>query len=134
MLCLRKVIPEIDLGTSNIPYETMMNLKVSMEHFIEALKEIEPSALREVFVEIPNVRWEDVGGLDTVKQQIREAVEWPLKYPDLFKQAKINMPKGILLHGHPGTGENSTGKGCCQRDKGQFYIGQGTCPDFKICR
>ncbi|HLE17349.1 MAG TPA: AAA family ATPase, partial [Syntrophales bacterium] len=103
MLCLRKALPEIDLGMPNIPYETMMNLKVSMDHFFEALKEIEPSALREVFVEIPNVRWEDVGGLETVKQQIREAVEWPLKYPDMFKQANINTPKGILLYGQPGT-------------------------------
>ena len=125
MLCLRKVIPEIDLGTSNIPYETMMNLKVSMEHFIEALKEIEPSALREVFVEIPNVRWEDVGGLDTVKQQIREAVEWPLKYPDLFKQAKINMPKGILLHGHPGTGKTLLAKAVANETKVNFISVKG---------
>jgi len=125
MLCLRKVIPEIDLGTSNIPYETMMNLKVSMEHFIEALKEVEPSALREVFVEIPNVRWEDVGGLDTVKQQIREAVEWPLKYPDLFKQAKINTPKGILLYGPPGTGKTLLAKAVANETKVNFISVKG---------
>jgi len=125
MLCLRKVIPEIDLGTSNIPYETMMNLKVSMEHFIEALKEIEPSALREVFVEIPNVRWEDIGGLDTVKQQIREAVEWPLKYPDLFKHAKINSPKGILLYGLPGTGKTLMAKAVANETKVNFISVKG---------
>lgn len=125
MLCLRKVIPEMDLGTSNIPYETMMNLKVSMDHFIEALKEIEPSALREVFVEIPNVRWDDVGGLDTVKQQIREAVEWPLKYPDLFKQAKINTPKGILLHGPPGTGKTLLAKAVANETKVNFISVKG---------
>ena len=125
MLCLRKVIPEIDLGTSNIPYETMMNLKVSMEHFIEALKEIEPSALREVFVEIPNVRWGDIGGLDTVKQQIREAVEWPLKYPDMFKQAKINMPKGIILHGPPGTGKTLLAKAVANETKVNFISVKG---------
>lgn len=125
MLCLRKVIPEMDLGASNIPYETMMNLKVSMDHFFEALKEIEPSALREVFVEIPNVRWEDVGGLDTVKQQIREAVEWPLKYPDLFKQAKINTPKGILLHGPPGTGKTLLAKAVANETKVNFISVKG---------
>jgi len=125
MLCLRKVIPEMDLGTSDIPYETMMNLKVSMDHFIEALKEIEPSALREVFVEIPNVRWEDVGGLETVKQQIREAVEWPLKYPDLFKQAKINTPKGILLHGPPGTGKTLLAKAVANETKVNFISVKG---------
>jgi len=125
MLCLRKVIPEMDLGASNIPYETMMNLKVSMDHFFEALKEIEPSALREVFVEIPNVRWEDVGGLDTVKQQIREAVEWPLKYPDLFKQAKINTPKGILLYGPPGTGKTLLAKAVANETKVNFVSVKG---------
>ncbi len=125
MLCLRKAIPEMDLGASNIPYETMMNLKVSMDHFIEALKEIEPSALREVFVEIPNVRWEDVGGLETVKQQIQEAVEWPLKYPDMFKQAKINMPKGILLHGSPGTGKTLLAKAVANETKVNFISVKG---------
>ena len=125
MLCLRKALPEIDLGMPNIPYETMMNLKVSMDHFFEALKEIEPSALREVFVEIPNVHWEDVGGLETVKQQIREAVEWPLKYPDMFKQAKINTPKGILLHGPPGTGKTLLAKAVANETKVNFISVKG---------
>ncbi len=125
MLCLRKVIPEMDLGASDIPYETMMNLKVNMEHFVEALKEIEPSALREVFVEIPNVRWEDVGGLEDVKQQIREAVEWPLKYPDMFKRAKINTPKGILLHGPPGTGKTLMAKAVANETKVNFISVKG---------
>ena len=125
MLCLRKAIPGMDLGASSIPYETMMNLKVSMEHFFEALKEIEPSALREVFVEIPNVRWEDVGGLEAVKQQIREAVEWPLKYPDMFKQAKINTPKGILLYGPPGTGKTLIAKAVANETKVNFISVKG---------
>src|SRR3970282_2456919 len=117
--------PEIDLGMPNIPYETMMNLKVSMEHFFEALKEIEPSAMREVFVEIPNVRWEDLGGLEAVKQQIREAVEWPLKYPDMFKQAKINTPKGILLYGPPGTGKTLMAKAFAHETKVHFISAKG---------
>ncbi len=125
MLCLRKQIPEIDLGTSNISHETMMNLKVHMEHFIEALKEVEPSALREVFVEIPNVCWNDVGGLETIKQQIREAVEWPLKYPGLFKHAKINAPKGILLYGAPGTGKTLIAKAVANETKVNFISVKG---------
>lgn len=125
MLCLRKILPEIDWGASDVPSETMMNLKVSMDHFIEALKEIEPSALREVFVEIPNVRWEDVGGLETVKQQIREAVEWPLKYPGMFKQANINTPKGILLYGPPGTGKTLIAKAVASETKVNFISVKG---------
>jgi transitional endoplasmic reticulum ATPase len=125
MLCLRKVIPEIDFDAANISYETLMNLKVSMEHFIGALKEVEPSALREVFVEIPNVGWEDVGGLETVKQQIREAVEWPLKYPDMFKHAQITAPKGILLYGAPGTGKTLMAKAVANETKVNFISVKG---------
>ena len=125
MLCLRKVIPEIDFEAANVPCETLMNLKVSMDHFIEALKEVEPSALREVFVEIPNVGWEDVGGLETVKQQIREAVEWPLKYPDMFKHAKITAPKGILLYGAPGTGKTLMAKAVANETKVNFISVKG---------
>ncbi|MEK6535176.1 MAG: AAA family ATPase, partial [Thermodesulfobacteriota bacterium] len=125
MLCLRKVIPEIDFDAANISYETLMNLKVSMDHFIGALKEVEPSALREVFVEIPNVGWEDVGGLETVKQQIREAVEWPLKYPDMFKHAQITAPKGILLYGAPGTGKTLMAKAVANETKVNFISVKG---------
>lgn len=125
MLCLRKVIPEIDFEAANISYETLMNLKVSMDHFIGALKEVEPSALREVFVEIPNVGWEDVGGLETVKQQIREAVEWPLKYPDMFKYAQITAPKGILLYGAPGTGKTLMAKAVANETKVNFISVKG---------
>ncbi len=125
MLCLRKIIPEIDMGTSHIPHGAMANLRVSMEHFFEALKEVEPSALREVFVEIPNVRWTDVGGLETVKQQIQEAIEWPLKYPDIFKQAKISSPKGILLCGPPGTGKTLIAKAVANETKVNFISVKG---------
>ncbi|TLD40086.1 MAG: Cell division protein FtsH [Candidatus Jettenia ecosi] len=125
MLCLRKVIPEIDFDASNIPYETLMNMKVCMEHFIDALKEVEPSALREVFVEIPDVGWDDVGGLETVKQQIREAVEWPLKYTDLFTYAKISSPRGILLYGPPGTGKTLIAKAVANETKVNFISIKG---------
>ncbi len=125
MLCLRKVIPEINFDASNIPYETLMNMKVCMEHFIDALKEVEPSALREVFVEIPDVGWEDVGGLETIKQQIREAVEWPLKYTDLFTYAKISSPRGILLYGPPGTGKTLMAKAVANETKVNFISIKG---------
>jgi len=125
MHCLRKIIPTIDFGTSNIQYDTIMNLKVSMEHFLTALKEAEPSALREVFVEIPTVRWEDVGGLESVKQQIQEAVEWPLKYPELFDQANIHTPKGILLYGSPGTGKTLLAKAVANETKVNFISVKG---------
>ncbi len=125
MLCLRKVIPEIDFDAADVPFETLMRLKVSMDHFIGALKEVEPSALREVFVEIPNVGWEDVGGLETVKQQIREAVEWPLKYPDMFKRANITAPKGILLYGPPGTGKTLMAKAVANETKVNFISVKG---------
>ena len=70
-----------------------------MDNFLEAMKEVEPSAIREFFVEVPDVKWDDVGGLENIKEELKEAVEWPLKYSDIFKQANTNPPKGILLYG-----------------------------------
>lgn len=125
MLCLRKIIPEIDLSASNLSYETLLNLKIKMEHFLEALKEVEPSALREVFVEIPDVCWNDIGGLESIKHQIQESVEWPLKYVDMYKYAKITAPKGILLHGPPGTGKTLIAKAVANETKVNFISVKG---------
>lgn len=125
MLCLRKIIPEIDLSASNLSYETLLNLKIKMEHFLEALKEVEPSALREVFVEIPDVCWNDVGGLESIKHQIQESVEWPLKYVDMYKYAKITAPKGILLHGPSGTGKTLIAKAVANETKVNFISVKG---------
>ena len=125
MLCLRKIIPEIDLSASNLSYETLLNLKIKMEHFLEALKEVEPSALREVFVEIPDVCWNDVGGLESIKHQIQESVEWPLKYVDMYKYAKITPPKGILLHGPSGTGKTLIAKAVANETKVNFISVKG---------
>jgi len=110
MSALRKIMPKIDFELSDIPYETLLKLEVTMDNFLEAMKEIEPSAIREVFVEVPDVKWSDVGGLENIKQELKEAIEWPLKYPDIFKKAGTNPSKGILLYGKPGTGKTLLAK------------------------
>jgi len=110
MSALRKILPKIDFEMQDIPYDTLMKLEVTMDNFLDAMKEVEPSAIREVFVEIPDVKWSDVGGLEDIKEEMKEAVEWPLKYSDVFKKAGTNPPKGILLYGVPGTGKTLLGK------------------------
>ncbi len=110
MSALRKILSKIDFEMADIPYETLLKLEVTMDNFLEAMKEVEPSAIREVFVEVPDVKWEDVGGLDNIKEELKEAVEWPLKYSDTFKKANTNPPKGILLYGVPGTGKTLLAK------------------------
>jgi transitional endoplasmic reticulum ATPase len=110
MNALRILIPDIDFQQSEIPYETLLKLEVTMDAFNEALKMVEPSAIREVFVEIPDVKWDDIGGLEEIKQRLIETVEWPLKYPDLFRQANTKPPTGVLLAGPPGTGKTLIAK------------------------
>ncbi|MEI6046775.1 MAG: CDC48 family AAA ATPase [Chloroflexota bacterium] len=102
---MRRVIPNMELGTAGIPYEQFVNLDVRMTDFLAALKEIEPSAIREVYTEVPDVTWDKIGGLDDVKEALREAVEWPLNYPDLFEQTDTKPPRGVLLYGPPGCGK-----------------------------
>jgi len=104
MTALRRIMPRINFA-EELPSELLLDLKVIMSDFFAALKEVEPSAIREVFVEVPNVRWQDVGGLQDLKQQLTEAVEWPLKHTALFQRAGMRPPKGILLSGLPGTGK-----------------------------
>ena len=94
MICLRRVLPEIDFSLARIPYAQVAKLEVRMEDFQEALREVEPSATREIFVEVPDVHWRDVGGMADVKQRLLEAVEWPLQYPHLFASAGIRPPQG----------------------------------------
>jgi len=110
MSALREILPEIEFEKEYIPYKKLLGLEVTMDHFREALKEVEPSALREVFTEVPNVKWEDVGGLENIKQTLKEIIEWPLKYPELFEKAKTKPPKGIILSGPPGTGKTLIAK------------------------
>ena len=125
MNALRKIMPSIDFQLDEIPYETLLKLEVTMTDFMEALKEVEPSAIREVFVEVPNVRWGDIGGLEEVKQKLIEAVEWPLKYPDLFQQANTKPPKGILLSGPPGTGKTLVAKALASESEVNFISVKG---------
>ena len=125
MYALRKVLPNIDFSKDYIPYEVLSELMVEKEDFTNAFMEIEPSALREVFVEIPDVRWEDVGGLEDVKQAIIEAVELPLKRPDIFKYADVKPPKGILLHGAPGTGKTLIAKAVANETQSNFISVKG---------
>ncbi|ADT84250.1 CDC48 family AAA ATPase [Thermococcus barophilus] len=122
MAALRRLIKEgkIDFEAEHIPKEVLEELKVTKRDFYEALKMIEPSALREVLLEIPNVRWDDIGGLEEVKEALREAVEWPLKYPEAFQALGINPPKGILLYGPPGTGKTLLAKAVATESEANF--------------
>ncbi len=125
MTTLRGVMPELDLASQEIPYEVLTSLQVSMAHFVSALSEIEPSAVREVFVEVPDVRWEQVGGLDDVKRELREAVEWPLQHADLLERAGVSPAKGILLHGPPGTGKTLLAKAVASQSGVNFISVKG---------
>ena len=125
MICLRRIMPEIDFAAAKIPYDALMKLEVHMADFTEALREIEPSAIREVFVEIPEVHWDDVGGLQRVKEQLVESVEWPLKHPDLFQRACVKAPKGILLCGPPGCGKTLLAKAVAHESQVNFISVKG---------
>ena len=125
MSCLRQIMGEIDFGQTGIPYATLAKLEVRMDDFLTALREIEPSAIREVFVESPNVHWEDVGGLASLKERLIEAVEWPLKYPHLFEKGGVTPPKGILLVGPPGCGKTMMAKAIATESHVNFISVKG---------
>ncbi|RLG59409.1 MAG: AAA family ATPase, partial [Candidatus Hydrothermarchaeota archaeon] len=125
MNALRRVLPKIDLEEESIPPEVLETLRVTRQDFLEALKVVEPSALREVFIEVPNVRWEDIGGLEQAKQELREAVEWPLKYPKAFQKIGIRPPKGILIFGPPGCGKTLLAKAVANESEANFISVKG---------
>jgi transitional endoplasmic reticulum ATPase len=126
MICLRRIMPEIDFAAAEIPYEALAKLEVHMQDFLEALREVEPSAIREVFVEVPEVQWDEVGGLADIKRQLVEAVEWPLKYADLYRQAAVTAPKGILLSGPPGCGKTLLAKAAASQTEVNFISIKGS--------
>src|SRR5213596_3080481 len=122
---LRRILPEINLEAQSIPGDILNKIIVKMSDFLDALKEIEPSAMREVLVEIPDVSWDQIGGLEDVKEELREAVEWPLKYPDLFAQLNASPPKGLLLYGPPGTGKTLPAKAVAHESESNFISVKG---------
>ncbi len=125
MSALRRVLPEINLDEDELPPEVLEKLQVTMEDFKNALMVVEPSAMREVMIEVPKVRWDDIGGLERQKQQLREMVEWPLKHPEAFKRMGIKPPKGVLLYGPPGTGKTLLAKAVANESEANFIYIKG---------
>ncbi len=128
MNSIRRVLPELDLEVESIPAEILNRMTVTGEDFNNALREMTPSALREVFIESPNVHWSDIGGLEDAKQGLKEAVEWPMKYPVLFSETGAKPPKGILLYGAPGTGKTMLAKAVATESEANFISVKG--PEF----
>lgn len=122
---LRLVLPEIDLSEESIPARILNKITVTMQDFMEVINEMEPSEMREVFVEIPNVSWNDVGGLDDIKQELIETLEWPLRYRELFSEASAISPKGIFLYGPPGTGKTLLAKAIASGTQANFISIKG---------
>jgi transitional endoplasmic reticulum ATPase len=125
MRSLRRILPNIDLSTGNIPSETLRQIIVTMNDFMDVIKEMEPSAMREVFVEVPDISWKDIGGLALIKQEMQEAVEWPLRYQGIFTYADAMPPKGILLYGPPGTGKTLMAKAAANESEANFISIKG---------
>jgi len=125
MGALRRLLPDIDFSQAQIPYDKLMALEVTADDFAVALADIEPSAIREVFTEIPDVSWDDVGGLEDVRQLLIEAVEWPLRHARAFDLIGVRAPKGILLHGAPGTGKTLLAKALARQSEANFISVKG---------
>src|SRR5947209_3304310 len=125
MIALRRVLPHIDYQRGYIPYETLVNLNITMADFQAALREIEPSTTREVYVEVSETSWDDVGGLEDVKTTLTESVEWPLRYPEVYANAKVEAPRGILLAGPPGSGKTMMARALANQCKASFISIKG---------
>ncbi|MHA1775589.1 MAG: CDC48 family AAA ATPase [Promethearchaeota archaeon] len=128
MIALRRILPQINLDEEIIPPEVLEKLHISQNDFLTALNTIEPSALREVLISTPSETWDDVGGLENAKQALQEAVEWPLRYPNIFRYLHAEVPKGILLYGYPGTGKTLLARALAHESEANFISVKG--PEF----
>ncbi len=128
MAALRRVLPDVDLEAEEIPREVLNSILVTKDDFKDALKDMQPSTMREVLIEKPNVRWEDIGMLESAKQELKEAVEWPLKFGKVFEHMNASPPKGILLYGPPGTGKTMLAKAVATESEANFIAVKG--PEF----
>jgi transitional endoplasmic reticulum ATPase len=128
MHSLRRIVPEMDLEMESIPVEILNKINVMRDDFFAALREMQPSSLREVLIESPNLKWEEIGGLEDAKRELREAVEWPLRYGQLFDHMNATPPKGILLYGSPGTGKTMLAKAVATESEANFINVKG--PEF----
>jgi transitional endoplasmic reticulum ATPase len=128
MRALRRVLPDIDFEEENIPADVLNRIQVTEDDFYEAFKAMSPSALREVLIEKPTITWNDIGGLNDAKQALREGVEWPLRYADVFRHMHADSPRGILLYGPPGTGKTMLAKAVANESEANFISVKG--PEF----
>ena len=128
MAALRRILPDVDLEAEEIPVDVLNRIQVNKDDFKSALKDMQPSTMREVLIEKPNVRWEDIGALEDAKQELKEAVEWPLKYSKVFEHMNARPPKGILLYGPPGTGKTMLAKAVATESEANFIAIKG--PEF----
>ncbi len=125
MRCLRRLLPELDLEEDKVSTENLNKLVITADDFERATNDIMPSAMREVFLESPDIKWQDIGGLEEIKKELQEAVEWPLKYPDLYSKIGHNAPKGILLFGPSGTGKTLLAKAVATESEANFISVRG---------
>lgn len=126
MSALRRILPKINLNEPEIPREILDSLQVTREDFENALKDVQPSAIREILIEVPNISWDDVGGLEEVKKLLKEAVEWPLKNPESYRDIGVEAPKGVLLYGPPGTGKTLLAKAIAHESDANFITAKGS--------
>ena len=128
MAALRRILPDVNLEAEEIPSETLNKIEVKWDDFVEALRDMQPSTMREVLIEKPNVKWEDIGALEDAKQELKEAVEWPLKYSKVFSHMNAKPPRGILMYGPPGTGKTMLAKAVATESEANFISVKG--PEF----